>query len=577
MNSAKKLLQFNFDASTFARRAPNITISQQTLEILKGIEKQHGDGRKPTTNREDIRQIYHLFIHASQSWSERLRTEFDSLKRTRQLAWALTYSENGLPRIVDKPQLRDALWLIEDRLSISALLGIFDALLQTWNTQNAGMLRTFVKKHLNDYDGRRKFVQKLKANMAWYCEANSATQLATNLLRSQVKLSDVWSYLELRDHTHHYPYFGAVATAYVSINRPRDPVAVADVVEFVEKHNNDKTSRAILSKLIEQLGNDASESLRQSVQSYVIREWQDPRIAGADVSWRNVSKEARQIFTRWITKEDLRFFFDVVAKACNDHKFAYRKAFWLAYLEHISFCRPVLRRNAEYLFTNDPQARQYYLERRPATLMGGESNQHAFIMQMGEYTFVEFSTGGACYVYDDSPFDDSPYDDSLFDDHLFRLDASEYHMHELRNQWLAKHRVIHRDSENYSWQWKFAGWLNRELGIEPLRSYRVGTYTDNNETDDIAELVQALGDEQVWVESHRALVKIGKPAVSLLIEALRDQDHRVRRRATYTLGRIGKSAQAAMPALLERLQDPKDYIRSQAAWALTKIDPLSQD
>lgn len=574
MNSAKKLLQFNFNASAFTRSASHITISQKSLGILKEIAERHGDGIQPATSPEDIRQIYRLFIKARQSG--RFRSEFDTLSRVRKLAWTLTYSENGLPRIVDTRQLRDALQLIEDRFSISALLGIFDALLQTWDTSNSEMLRAFVKKHLTDYDGRRKFVQKLKENMAWYCEANSATQLASNLLRSQMNLSDVWSYLELPDYMHHYRYFGVVAEAYVSISEPRDTATISDVVEFVAKHNDDKTSRAILSKLIEQLGHDASEYLRQPIQSYALREWQDPRIAGADVRWRNVSRKAHQIFTRWITKEDLRFFFDVVAKACNDHKFAYRKAFWLAYLEHISFCRPVLRRNAEYLFTNDPQARQYYLERRPATLMGGESNQHAFIMQMGKYTFVEFSTGGACYVYDDSPFNDSPYDDSLFDDHLFRLDASEYHMHELRNQWLAKHRVIHRDSERYSWQWKFAGWLNRELGIEPLRSYRLGTYTDNNETDDVAELVHALGDKQIWVENHRALVKIGTPAVPLLIEALRDQDHRVRRRATYTLGRIGKSAQAAMPALLERLQDPKDYIRSQAIWALKKIDPLSQ-
>ena len=458
MNSAKKLLQFDFDASAFARLAPQTTIRQQTLGILKKIVERHGDGIQPATNPEDIRQIYLLFIKASQSG--RVRSEFDTLSRVRKLAWTLTYSENGLPRIVDAPQLHDALQLIEDRFSISALLGVFDALLQTWDRSNSGILRTFIRKHLTDYDGRRKFVQKLKANRAWYCEANSATQLAANLLRSQIKLSDVWSYLELPDHTHRYPYFGAVAMEYVSIRKSRNPETVADVVEFVEKHNDDKTSRAILSKLIEQLGNNAPENLRQPVQSHALREWQDQRIAGADVRWRGVSNEARQIFTRWITKEDLRFFFDVVAKACNDHKFAYRKAFWLAYLEHISFCRPVLRRNAEYLFTNDPQARQYYRERRPATLIGGSNNQHAFIIQMGEYTFVEFSTGGACYVYDNA---NCP----------FSLNDLDYHMSKLRNQRLAKHRVIHRNSERYSWQGRFVEWIEGELDIEPLRSYRL--------------------------------------------------------------------------------------------------------
>ena len=106
---------------------------------------------------------------------------------------------------------------------------------------------------------------------------------------------------------------------------------------------------------------------------------------------------------------------------------------------------------------------KYYLERRPATLVGGSSNQHAFIIQMGNHTFVEFSTNAACYVYDNSKLP-------------FRLDASEYTMdtyakNTLREQWSAKHRVIHRGSENYSWQNELEWWIKSEIGIDPLRSY----------------------------------------------------------------------------------------------------------
>ena len=465
MKSAKELLGFDhFDANAFARRAPQpIEIPQKNLEILEEIIKNHGDRGTELPDREDLRQTYHNFITAHRTG--RLRTEFDSLKRTRQLAWALTHSEDRLPRIVDTPQLSDALGLIEDRFRISALLGVFNALLEAWDTPNAGRLRTFVKKYLTDYNGSRKFAQKLKANMPLYCEENGATQLALNLLRSRVKLSAVWLTLELPDHTHSYPYFGAVAEAYIALNHRADRETVADVIEFVEKHNNDKTSRAVLSKFIESFGYDASEHLRQPVQSYVLRKWGDPRIAGGDIHWRGVSDEAKQIFTRWITKEDLRFFFDVVARACDDNKFAYRKAFWLAYLEHITFCRPVLRRDAEYLFRNDPQTLQYYRERRPAALTGGNRNQHAFIIQMGDHTFVEFSTAAACYVYDNA-------------DHRFSLDTSDYTMdtwrrNSLRNKSSAKHRVSHSYSENYSWQERLASWINRELGIKPLRSYHL--------------------------------------------------------------------------------------------------------
>ena len=464
MGTAKELLGFDrFNADAFARRAPrSIEVPQNNLESLEEISENHSDRGTKMPNREDLCQVYRLFITVH--GTERLRTEFDTLSRARKLAWALTYSENQPPfdeRIVDNTsQLSDALELIENRFCISALRGVFDALLQAWDTPNAGRLRAFVRRHLIGYEGHRTFVQNLRANMMWYCEENSATQLAMTLLRSRVQLSEVWSYLELPDHTHSYRYFGAVAEAYIALNRRVDQETVADVIEFVKKHNNDKTSRTVLSKLIERLGFDASENLRQPVQSYVLQKWEDPRIAGGDIRWRGVSNEAKQIFTRWITKEDLRFFFDVVARACDDNKFAYRKAFWLAYLEHISFCRPVLRRDAEYLFRNDLQTLQYYRERRPATLTGGNSNQHAFIIQMGNYTFVEFSTAGACYVYDDI-------------NRPFSLGDSKYSMFELRWRGRETHWQPHSSSGRYLWQRNFASWLKSNLGIEPLRSYRL--------------------------------------------------------------------------------------------------------
>lgn len=458
MNSAKTLLQFDFNVSDFASRAPRtLTIPKGQLETLEKIIKTHEGPNSDLPNRESLRQVYRQFITTP---TRKLSTEFDSLRRIRQLAWTLTYSENELPRIVDTPRLQNALQLIENQFRPSMLLGIFNALLQAWDTPKTAILRAFLKKHLTGYTGSRKFVQKLKANIAWYCEKNSSTNLAMYLIRSPNKLSDVWSYLELPDYMHSYTYFSAVATAYTTFNNQIDLEHVKDVVAFVQKHNNDKTSRIVLSKLIEKLGHEATADLRQPVQSYVLQKWQDPRIAGADVRWRDVSDKARQIFTKWITEEDLRFFFDIVAKACNDQKFAYRKTFWLAYFEKITFCRPVLRKNAEYLFRHDPQALQYYRNRQPAELKGGNRDQHAFIIQMGNYTFVEFSTAGACYVYHNV---DLP----------FEVGDSEYRMDVLRSKLWAEHRVIHHNSENYRWQSEFASWLEYEIGIQPIRSYRL--------------------------------------------------------------------------------------------------------
>ena len=499
MNSAKKLLEFEFDAGVFKRRVPQpVTIPSERLAVLKNIIKDHSESGSDPPNQEGLRQTYQLF--KSTPLNE-LSSEFDSLRRTRQLAWALTYSEDGLSRIVDTPRLRNALQLIEKHLRISTVLGIFDALMKAWDAPNAGMLRIFLKTHLTHYTGSRKFLQQLKTNIAWYCEGNGAAQLAIHLSRSQKKLSDIWTYLELPDYTHGYPYFGAVATAYVPLNNRFDQKTIPDVVEFLKKHDNDKTSRIVLSKLIEHLGIDASTALRQPVQSYVLQEWQDPRIAGADVYWRDVSDEARQIFTRWITKEDLRFFFDVVAKACSDEKFAYRKAFWLAYLERISFCRPVLRKDSEHLFRHDPQALQYYRDRSPATLKGSNPDQHAFIIQMEKFTFVEFSTAGACYVYHNANLP-------------FELGDSEYNMKELRIKNRAIHRVFHKYSEVYRWQNKFASWLEYEIDIKSSRSYRL----DGNLDRDIISCPNQNCRQRMRIPVARSLIKITCPKCKTVFE-----------------------------------------------------------
>ena len=149
-------------------------------------------------------------------------------------------------------------------------------------------------------------------------------------------------------------------------------------------------------------------------------------------------------------------------------------------------------------------------------------------------------------------------------------------MIELRDQLWAEHRVTHHNSENYFWQVNFTSWINSELGIKPVRSYRLGN-SDNNETNDVAGLIQGLGNEQIWLENSRALVRIGKPAVPALIEALRDGDHRVRFRAINTLGALGGVADAAIPMLRQlRVFDPKDYIRDRADQVLKQINPSYQ-
>ena len=464
MNTAKKLLQFGCNGSVFGQRAFRVRGSQTSLEkqseILKEIEHRHRGGMHKGARREDIKQTFRRFIQASNSKAP-IFARFNTRTLARKLAWALTYCEKQPPydRTIasNARDLEIALEIIEAHGSRSGLLGVFDALLRTWGRGNARLLRTYVRNQLSGYSGRRSLIRNLKSNMDWYCNEQGATQLAMKLLRTKTRLADVWTYLELPDHVHGYPYFGYVAKAYIDLMRTLNRTVVEDIVQFVEMHNDDGTTREVLSKVIERLGSDAFEYLRQPVQSYVLRNWQDPRLSSAKVHWRGVSDNAQRIFERWITREDLRLFFDIVAKSCNDEKFKYRKAFWMSYLEHISFCRPILRKDVETILRNDPEAMEYYQTRQPATLKGGSLDQHAFIIWMREHTFVEFSTAGACYVYSD-------------ESRPFRLDATEYHMSDFRRSDNV-HRVIHSGSGTYAWQRRFRNWIESNLRIKQSGDY----------------------------------------------------------------------------------------------------------
>ena len=449
MESPKKLLGFDFEADAFACRAPQtMKIRQSVSDIVKKIVDEFGE----EIGLSD-KEIYFLFIG---SRPEKYDIKFNTSSQVRKLSRVLTYSDSESEplRIVDQNQLNNVLQLIDRHFSIRAMLNVFDTLLQTWGTKNTSMLQAFIKRHLTDYEGPRKSVLKLKSDMAWYCENDGAIQLARHLLHSQIKLSDVWSYLELPDRTSSYRYFGAVSEAFVAgskhLKHTDNVENVKNIANFLTKHNNKETSRTVLTKLIERLGRSASENLRRPIQDYVLQEWGDPRTVNAKVHWHGVTDETYQIFRQWIMKEDLRFFYNVVAKKEK------RGDFWGSYFGKIFSTRIVLGKNAESLFKND----RYYQKQKGsmAKLKNGVHNQHAFVIRMGHHTFVEFSEQDVCYIYDNANF---PVD----------LNKSEYNVQELANKSQTKDIVAHNKTSRI-----LASLIKSEVGIDLLLSSQLGRW-----------------------------------------------------------------------------------------------------
>jgi HEAT repeat protein len=67
----------------------------------------------------------------------------------------------------------------------------------------------------------------------------------------------------------------------------------------------------------------------------------------------------------------------------------------------------------------------------------------------------------------------------------------------------------------------------------------------------------------------------GKP-VAYWIEALQSHDARLRKKAVFTLGNVGTTDPATLPALLAALRDRDATVRSEAILALVKCGPEAQ-
>ena len=203
-----------------------------------------------------------------------------------------------------------------------------------------------------------------------------------------------------------------------ALNRHLDREAVADVVEFFEKHNNDKTSRSVLSKLIEDLGlmrlNTCGNLYNPTPSENGVTH---ESLAGIFVGVMSPMKQNRFLRDGLRKRISASSSMSSLKPAMTTNLPIEKRSGW-----RISNTSPsVVRYCAEMLNICLETTRKPLNTTEIATLKGGNSDQHAFIIQMGNYTFVEFSTAGACYVYDNANLP-------------FELGDSEVSMSELRNQ-----------------------------------------------------------------------------------------------------------------------------------------------
>ena len=162
----------------------------------------------------------------------------------------------------------------------------------------------------------------------------------------------------------------------------------------------------------------------------------DPRFGSTRFNWSGVSQRAIDIFSHWLSAEDLETFFELIRQTAVDRMWRYREKFWRAYLPRIVNTR---------IFLGNVAAAQIKgkVNLNHGDLRGAAANQSVFIFQIGRYIFSEWSHSGKLRVHNAQDFFEN---DSISRNVLEKTAVAEW---------------IHSSPKTYFWQREVEAWIGR--------------------------------------------------------------------------------------------------------------------
>lgn len=235
---------------------------------------------------------------------------------------------------------------------------------------------------------------------------------------------------------------------------------------------------ASLAKLLERYSKTEPIVVHQELCNFAVEHWKNPWLPINQNRWALVSESTRNMVARWLKRELMKSFFELLsADGSNDTR---RLDFWVNYEDQISIYFAL----GKHAMQNQEPSFCILRQKMDGILMklhgGGSKENNAFIMVIGDYTFVEFGMPNhAVYIYSSQKLP-------------FKLDG----LHEISRSILqdiqhCTDRWQHRDNvHNYDrWEQRFNAYLYQNFGIrvsniqEIPEPWRSGSYyTTGNET-----------------------------------------------------------------------------------------------
>jgi len=463
LKSLRKQLQYSLKVPEFGE--PKFLLKQKVE-----LEKKYDVGPqepKATDIDELCAKVNMLWVQKGKKGLELLNS-----KDIKWLPWVLYHGDS--PKIIEKQKLLQTILEILQKRWKRTLNSLIHVYLKYYDPSFSGtkMLGETIYEQLTIYEKNNAQIQKWKNRIilfsaagpgitaSWIVKKNKDVAASLDHLGLTGDLSTsgflkhmVFEAIKMIEKT--FPEHLQKLRPLMEMEEPQDIyTSKSFMVRFPELISEAAT------RLLPKAGTSAPSHIQDALRPFFLNHLGDPRLPGGSTKWKRVSDEAVKVFKQWLSKKDLEFFFNLVEMSNLDPKWIYRRRFWEAYIGYFENTWVALGPRALSLVSN-PKMKKHLEERNFGTL-SGNSLQSIFFIQMGGYVFVEWSSsGGACRVWHKDRFP-------------LQFGQQKYSASSItRPKVHYDYRQVHSSSELYRWQDTLAGWIQRNTGIKPDKSYYV--------------------------------------------------------------------------------------------------------
>ncbi len=204
------------------------------------------------------------------------------------------------------------------------------------------------------------------------------------------------------------------------------------------------TVKYLLTRVIKEGG------LYPNWQQFILEIIGDPRSSSIystnRSSWNKIGEDLKTFFISSLSKEDLKLFLDSLSDSVTDTNYHYRKAFWMAFIEHVVYVKLLVGNNA--YISLDKHIKDRFKSKDGCYAFYGQTEQSAIYIDFGVVKVIEFTHNGSVRIYSKCPIN---------------LEQSKYTQSELLTMKYQKFKQAHTSASSYNWQGYMLDKMNQYL------------------------------------------------------------------------------------------------------------------